>query len=302
MVRVVSCHHFVSQDVFLSENEPTSFCGAQDKLLVSTVQHAVNVHDLDARGNVLHSFPTVDIVKQITYCESGNYVATIENKVSWHRSLITYVRVYFKWWIDASNQPLKVRIAGCAPVYDNSHSPIKTLEMVELPFDKPALYISACNKTSALAVSLGNIISVFCYSTKVHSALKQTFNDFDHFLDISVPIIVQELDICENYFACMSDKAVHVFKITCENDEGNGQEVTSDLNLDSADSEQCDEHFVEWRFESCTSSGSSDKVWDEHLKLSLHPKSFPINLHFNAIDKENELFTGKDACEFYGPL
>ncbi|CAL1299620.1 unnamed protein product [Larinioides sclopetarius] len=232
----------------------------------------------------------------------GNYVATIENKVSRHRSLITYVRVYFEWWIDTSNQPLKVRIAGCPPVYDDLHSPMKTPEMVELPLDKPALYISACNKTSALAISLGNIISVFSYSTKVHSALKQTFSDFDHFLDISVPIIVQELDICENYFACLSDEAVHVFKITCESDERNGQEVARGLNLDSVHSEQCDEHFVEWRFESCAISGSSDKVWEEHLKSRLHPKSFPINIHLNAIDKENEMFIGKDACEFYGPL
>lgn len=74
MVRVVSCHHFVSQDVFLSENEPVAFSGAQDKLLVSTVQNTVNVHDLDARGSVLHSFPTVDVVKQIIYCEAGKYL------------------------------------------------------------------------------------------------------------------------------------------------------------------------------------------------------------------------------------
>ncbi|GFY60781.1 hermansky-Pudlak syndrome 3 [Trichonephila inaurata madagascariensis] len=301
MVRVVSCHHFVSQDVFLSENEPTAFCGAQDKLLVSTVQHAVNVHDLEARGNVLHSFPTIDIVKQIIYCESGNYVATIENKVSWHRSLVSYVRIYFKWWIDANNQPFKVRVAGCAPVCDNSHSSSKSLEMIELPLEKPALCISACNKTSALAVSLGNIISVFCYSTKIHSTLNQTFNDFDHFVDISIPLIAQNLDICENYFACMSDKAILVFKISGESDDGNGQETTN-LTIESVDSEICDENFVEWRFESCTNSGASDKVWDEHLKSKLHPKSFPINLHFHAIDKENEIFSSTDACEFHGPL
>ncbi|GFS75202.1 hermansky-Pudlak syndrome 3 protein homolog [Trichonephila clavipes] len=301
MVRVVSCHHFESQDVFLSENEPTAFCGAQDKLLVSTVQHAVNVHDLEARGNVLHSFPTIDIVKQIIYCESGNYVATIENKVSWHRSLVSYVRIYFKWWIDANNQPFKVRVAGCAPVCDNSHSSSKSLEMIELPLEKPALCISACNKTSALAVSLGNIISVFCYSTKIHSTLNQTFNDFDHFVDISIPLIAQNLDICENYFACMSEKAILVFKISGESDDGNGQETTN-LTIKSVDSEICDENFVEWRFESCTNSGTSDKVWDEHLKSKLHPKSFPINLHFHTIDKENEIFSSTDACEFHGPL
>ncbi|GIY65403.1 hermansky-Pudlak syndrome 3 [Caerostris extrusa] len=266
MVRVVSCHHFVSQDVFLSENEPTAFCGAQDKLLVSTVQHAVDVHDLDARGNVLHSFPTVDVVKQIIYCEAGNYVATIENKISWHRSLISYVRIYFKWWIDSNNQPLKVRIAGCAPIYDNSHSSIKTLEMVELPLEKPALCISSCNKTSTLAHSNN------CSRT----------------------------DICENYFACMSDKAIHIFKIACENEDANTSEAVS-TNL-VIDSELCDENFVEWKFESCTSNGTSDKVWDEHLKSRLHPKSFPINLHFNAIDKANEIFSSKEACELYGPL
>lgn len=74
MVRVVSCHHFLSQDVFLSQNEPVAFCCAQGKLLIATTEHAVNVHDLESRGNVLHSFPTVDLVKQIIYCESGEQV------------------------------------------------------------------------------------------------------------------------------------------------------------------------------------------------------------------------------------
>lgn len=178
-------------------------------------------------------------------------------------------------------------------------------EMVELPLDKTALCISCCSKTSALAVSLGNSISVFCYSIKVDPISKQTFHDFDHFVDISVPIVVHDLKICENYFACMSDIAVHVFKVMGDKkDDSNetNEEVISKLEDDLPDSELYDEHFVEWRFESVTSSGYSDKAWDEHLKTKLHPKSFPINIHLNAIDKENEKFSSKEECEILGPV
>ncbi|XP_042897207.1 BLOC-2 complex member HPS3 [Parasteatoda tepidariorum] len=299
MVRVVSCHHFVSQDVFLSENEPVAFCGAQDKLLVSTTQHAVNIHDLDARGNVLHSFPTVDIVKQILYCESGNYVATIESKASWQSNNVSYVRVYFKWWIDVNSQPLRVRVAGSTSLPSEDHPSMKKqFEMVELPLEKPAIFIASCSKTSALAVSLGNIISVFCFSTKIHPASKQTYHDFDHFVDITTPIFVKQVTICENYFACMSDKAVVVFKV-CENDDDND---CSDAVHEDKNSELVDENFVEWRFESCTYSGSKDKVWENHIKEKLHPNSFPINIHLHAIDKANENFSEDHECEFNGPL
>lgn len=303
MVRVVSCHHFLSQDVFLSQNEPVAFCCAQGKLLVATTQHAVNVHDLESRGNVLHSFPTVDLVKQIIYCESGNYVATVESKASWHRSLVTYVRIYFKWWIDVNGQPLKVRVAGSDAPNANPQSWNKIFEMVELPLDKTAICISCCSKTSSLAVSLGNTISVFCYCIKVDSTSKQTFHDFDHFVDINVPIVVHDLKVCENYYACMSDIAIHVFKIIGEkNEDKQMAESIPLLEDDLPDSELYDENFIEWRFESCTGKGNNDKKWEEHLKSKLHPKSFPINIHLPAIDKENEQFSCKEECEICGPV
>ncbi|XP_054723417.1 BLOC-2 complex member HPS3-like [Uloborus diversus] len=301
MVRVVSCHHFLSQDVFLSQNEPVAFCGAEGKFLVATTEHAVNVHDLDSRGNIFHSFPTIDLVKQITYCESGNYVATIENKASWHRSLITYVRIYFKWWIDVSGQTLKVRIAGCTPTNINSQSWNKTFEMVELPLEQSAIYIACCNKTSALAVSLGNIISVFGYSTKTDEVSKQKFHDFDHFVDISVPIMVKQVEIYENYFACMSENAVHVFKLVSQQDENGFNSSVSETQKDSK-LELCDDDCIEWRFESCTYSGAYDKKWEEHIQSKLHSSSFPININFACIDKENEKFCNEESCELYGPL
>lgn len=233
----------------------------------------------------------------------GNYVATIESKTSWHRSLVTYVRIYFKWWIEVKGQPLKVRVAGGDAPNTNPQSWSKIFEMVELPLDTTAICISCCSKTSSLAVSLGNSISVFCYSLKVDPTSKQTFHDFDHFVDINVPIVVQDLKVCENYYVCMSDIAVHVFKIVGEkNEDKQKEEPLPPLEEDLPDSELYDEHFVEWRFESCTSSGYSDKRWEEHLKSKLHPKSFPISIHLPAIDKENEKFSSKEECEICGPV
>lgn len=231
-------------------------------------------------------------------------MATVESKASWHRSLVTYVRIYFKWWIEVNGQPLKVRIAGCIPPSSNSQPWSKMFEMVELPLDSTALCISCCNKTAALAVSLGNTISLFSYSIKVDPSSKHPFHDFDHFVDISVPILIQDLKMCENYFACMSDQAVHVFKIVGEKTDNVEQnlEVISDYQNEYPDSELYDENFVEWRFESCTNTGASDKKWERHLESRLHPKSFPINIHLCSIDKENEKFSSKEECEILGPV
>lgn len=198
--------------------------------------------------------------------------------------------------------------------------------MVELPLEKSALCIASCRKTSALAVSLGTTISLFCYSTKVHPPSKQTFNDFEHFADISVLFAVREMDLCESYFACLSDKIVHVFRVCCGNGDNSATATNNDgivtdsgvstttqniengsknseITRDQAiDSELYDENYVEWRFESCTSEGSTDLLWESQLRSKLDPSSFPINLHFHSIDKENETFKSSEECEFLGPL
>lgn len=207
---------------------------------------------------------------------------------------------------------MKVRIAGSPPAAFDSQSN-KSFEMVELPLEKPALCIASCRKTSSLAASLGNVISVFCYATKVHQ--RQTFNDFDHFADVAVPFVVRELDVCEGYFACMSDRAIHVFWVCCDGPgpdpdedslEGSMRDSLEDSLKESVkdpgDSDVFDESHVEWRFESCGEDGSIDKDWEAQLKSKLDPSSFPINLHFHAIDKENETFKSNDECEFLGPL
>lgn len=70
-VRVVSCHYFQSQQVFVSDHEPISLCSAYEKLLIASDQHSIEVRDLEAAGKLSHSFPTVDLVQQLVHCKTG---------------------------------------------------------------------------------------------------------------------------------------------------------------------------------------------------------------------------------------
>ncbi|XP_023218717.1 Hermansky-Pudlak syndrome 3 protein-like [Centruroides sculpturatus] len=296
MVRIISCHHFLSQDVFLSDSEPVALCTAQEKLLVATLHHSIEVRDLDHRGRILHTFPTVDRVKQVIYCDAGNYVATLERKSSRHSNPITYVRVYLNWWIDMKGQPMRVRIAGC--VTPSSQSGSGQLEMVELPLDEMALTICCCKKTASLVIGKGKVLSVYSYNLKIHDISKQRFHDFDHLMDISLNFPVQEMTLVEDYFACMSTNEIQVFRVifdviqdptdVSENMSSSGiseknKSIQSDNNFKTDNQDDC----IEWCFETyfdtlCTNNG-------QQLSSILHENSFPVTIQLPSIMKINQI-------------
>ena len=118
MVRVISVHHFTSQDVS-SIPKPISSTIAGDYLLVSTENHQIQVHNLQKSTLLSHSFQTIDKAVEIVYSPIGNYVVTLEGT----RNLLeennpnskspgTTVRAYVNWddpKIDGA--PIRPRIA-----------------------------------------------------------------------------------------------------------------------------------------------------------------------------------------------
>ena len=77
MVRVISVHHFTSQDVS-SIPKPIASTIARDYLLVSTENHQIQVHNLQKSTLLSHSFQTIDRAIEIVYSPIGNYVVTLE--------------------------------------------------------------------------------------------------------------------------------------------------------------------------------------------------------------------------------
>ena len=106
MVRVISAHHFTSQDVSTCP-EPSCSAVAGDSLLLSSPLHQVEVRDLSSNGAISHTFPTVDLVKSMAYSPVGRYLATVEARAGGD----TVVRVYINWWSkEAAEGPMRARL------------------------------------------------------------------------------------------------------------------------------------------------------------------------------------------------
>ena len=64
MVRVLTAHHFASQDIQTCDDPVAVAAVPPDKLLIASADHVVEVRDLSKGGEAVSSFPTVDLVQQ----------------------------------------------------------------------------------------------------------------------------------------------------------------------------------------------------------------------------------------------
>ena len=117
MVRVISVHHFTSQDVS-SIPRPIASTIAGKYLLVSTENHQIQVHNLEKSTLLSHSFQTLDKAIEVVHSSIGNYVVTLEGNrdLKEHNEKSngsgTSVRVYINWddpKVDGA--PIRPRIA-----------------------------------------------------------------------------------------------------------------------------------------------------------------------------------------------
>ncbi|XP_019642258.1 PREDICTED: LOW QUALITY PROTEIN: Hermansky-Pudlak syndrome 3 protein-like [Branchiostoma belcheri] len=166
MVRVLSCHHFTSQEVFSTKQEPEVIFGCGDKLFIATVHNVVEVYQVDTQEcRHLLGFLTVSAIDQLVYSECGKYVATVEVKSSKQRSL-TFVRLYFNWEGSDVTQPVRARIAGVPASNSQPENTGKQLEVVELPLRKSASCIQCCAVTGNLAIGIGSVMSLYRLCSK----------------------------------------------------------------------------------------------------------------------------------------
>lgn len=81
MVKVLKCHHFKSQNIIQTLDEPVAICSYKEKVFVATASHTVEVFSLkpgresDSQSdkspvNVI-CFSTESLVQQIKYCSTG---------------------------------------------------------------------------------------------------------------------------------------------------------------------------------------------------------------------------------------
>lgn len=142
MVRVMSIYHFASQSIEqLTIEELSTACliSNDEIVLARNCDHTIEIRKLAEptdesaeRETGVKSFSSVDDVEKLIYSQYGNFIITLESRISnYEKAEIRYVRIYVNWDKQSSpTQSLRARIAG-------KITPMKkTLEMIEVKFDK----------------------------------------------------------------------------------------------------------------------------------------------------------------------
>jgi hypothetical protein len=117
----MSIYHFGSQSIEqLSIEELSASCliPPDHLVLAKNSDHTIEIRKLKSAGDEsespIKSFSSVDDVQQLIYSRFGNFLLSVESRVSnYEKAEIRYVRVYVNWDLSSNpSQSLRARIAG----------------------------------------------------------------------------------------------------------------------------------------------------------------------------------------------
>ncbi|XP_063220161.1 BLOC-2 complex member HPS3 [Bacillus rossius redtenbacheri] len=302
MVRVISVHHFASQDIQTCE-EPVAVTSAPpNRILVALSQHLVEVRDLAAGGDVIFTFPTVDRVHQMLHCRTGNYVATLEKKQSRQGRESMYARIYANWDVisDCNKpgmQPMRARIAGRVTP-SSMQSSVAGLEMIELPVKMSPSVITCCQATGSILLSSENILMMFNFCVRTHDISHLKFIDFEESCtNFTINFVPMKLALCNNIVVAMGKECLHVFQVGGPKQEVKHVQKTKKDALptsDKKDSKKSDSIHVDWnellQTQNCIKTLNNASYRPQDSKL--HPNSYPLVALFPSIAADREVGSG----------
>lgn len=219
MVRVIPVHNFLGQNVAQIE-EPTATCVAnnfhRELLLLALPSHCVEVHDLKSSNlKLITVFPTVDLVSQILHSATGDYVATLESKISRDGSTTSnFVRVYVNWaLVESQGQAMRARIAG--RVTPSLNRPMNSLEMIELPLGAQPTVIACCQTTGNLLVGTGSSAILHEFKIETQQTSKLKFIDFEaRPWSLGFSFSPTRMEIAEDFIAILNSTHFLAFRLT----------------------------------------------------------------------------------------
>ncbi|KAK7788466.1 hypothetical protein R5R35_014523 [Gryllus longicercus] len=249
MVRVMSVHHFVSQDIHTCEDPLAVTTAPPDLLLLALPQHIVDVRDLSKGGTTAFMFPTVDEVQVLVHCCTGNYVATLESKQTRQGKESVYARIYANWdaspHYDLSTQPMRARIAGRVTP-SSAQSGTSGLEMIELPLKRLPNALACCQITGNLVLASQMTLTLYHFQVRTHDISRLKFIDFEESpVGLEISFVPWKLELCENVIACMSKESLHVLRVCYGSDKWPTVEETNDTATESSEI-VADDQPIDW--------------------------------------------------------
>lgn len=237
MVRVMSIYHFASQSIqqqLIEELSASCLIPPNEIALARSSDHTIeirslneNLDDSTENDSIVKSFSSVDDVEHMIYSKVGNFILTLESRISnYEKAEICYVRVYVNWEKQSSpSQSLRARIAG-------KTTPMKkTLEMIELPLSYNPSSIASCPSTGNILVNHKNILQIFIFKYCTNDTTKLQYIDFfEAPFQVELDFIPSKVLINEDIISCCNKQFFHVFKVA-ESTDGNIDSTTSESNV-----------------------------------------------------------------------
>ena len=242
MVKVISVHHFLSQDVSSIPSPTAVAMAGQNILLMATENLNVEVRDLKKAGQVTHTFPVINLVSSIVFSPIGNYVATLEGEPGEKGA---NVRIYSNWH-NPKNESVRPRIASRVTPSLRSDQPglDNVLDMIEFPHRDSPLQITVCPSTGNFMVAAVNVLVIYKYSLKTQEVSRTKFIDFEDCIHIFHNFIPKEITLIEDVIGCLNKTEVHVFKVKLV--DANDEKNLRSLSVYSFSSESESNSFDPW--------------------------------------------------------
>lgn len=119
----MSIYHFASQTVEqlpIEELSASCLIPPDHIVLSKNSDHTIEIRKLkitgdEELGNTIKSFSSVDDVQQLIYSRYGNFLISVESRMSNYEKIeIRYLRIYVNWDLSTPNSThsLRARIAG----------------------------------------------------------------------------------------------------------------------------------------------------------------------------------------------
>ncbi|CAB3376857.1 Hypothetical predicted protein [Cloeon dipterum] len=284
MVRVISVHHFVSQEI-QPVDEPLAVASATpDKLLVALPIHAVEVRDLRKGALPTHCFPTVDEVRFLTHCTQGNFVATLESKKSRQGNEAVHARIYVNWDTPSKMEGMRARIAGRVTP-SSSQSGVANLEMIELPVKRTPNNLACCQVTGNVIISCHMTVTLFRFSIETHDISKLKFIDFEEHFSLDLSFCPSIICLNEDVISCSSKENLQVIRVVIT-DPSKVEEKKINRNRSKSVDISAKKNAVKRQ---TSPVHLSEIVADaSSLREKLHPDSFPVTVQLPSIIEGNK--------------
>ncbi|XP_052807141.1 BLOC-2 complex member HPS3-like isoform X2 [Mya arenaria] len=233
MVKVLKCYNFKSSNIIENViSEPNCFDIGKNFLFIGTHDCTVKVFkntQPPKKWQKYCFFQTGALVTQVEYNKAGDYVATVEKKVS-RQSEVVSVKVYLNWHIahQSDSYRTRVRVAGLGYKSSNVQTG-KRLEVVDVPIEGKVSAMSTCAETGNLVFACNHIAKLFHLVEKTIPNSEETFLDMIVFLEISFGYDLTKICLCEEFLVCSSSQFVQVFEVQIRDrvDDMQGRSVDS---------------------------------------------------------------------------